>query len=296
MRVLAIFIVLLLGMCAAQEIPLGDLARQERARREADELANFKMGTQPPVVQPGDRVPAHFLLLKGQAGEGEFELKINDAVIFHNSYVRNLPLYVSTRLLDGGNVLEVSMMTTTVPLDVSIEERYPGEEHKVLAQFHADASATPTRITKQIRFIAHPKMLAPIELTDADRAAIIKLIASFYDSLKGEDPQQVLALFAPGIEEARSLYPEGADFAQKQMTKMADVVKMQGFTMEPFHPEGLVMKPQAGIIAVSRADGAPIFSSNEVSLPGGGKTSISADMIPVKKIDGQWRLTLPFGF
>ena len=297
MRTLAISIFLLMGISAAQEISLGDLARQERARQEAVEAANFKPGNPPPVAPTGEVVPAHFLIIRGEAGQGEFVVKMNGQVIFHNSYVRDLPIYISSLLLDGGNLLEISLTSSNSPLDITVEERRAGQlSHPVLATFHSDASATPSPVNKQIRFFAHPEALPPIELNDHDRDAIGKIVKSFYDALDRKDGKQVLALFGPAIDDARTLYPEGADFGQKQMTRMAGLLGEQGFSMQPFDHNGLEMTPHGSIVTVKRADSSPVFNSSDISLPNGNHTSISADTIPVKKIQGQWRLTLPFGF
>jgi hypothetical protein len=294
----ALIIALLLAIaCAAQETPLGDLARQERARREAAESVNFRLGSKPPAAHEGEVIPAHFLTVKGDAAEGEFSVKLNGAVVFHNSYVRDLPIYVSSLLLDGGNILEISLNAGRQPVDVTIDERRVGQTQlEVLARFHADGSETPAEINKQVRFVAHPKMLPPLVLTDADRTAIRQLVDSFYDALNRRDSKQVLALFDPAIDEARELYPEGADFGRGQMLKMAQLVAANGFVMQPFNSTSLEMIPRGATVMVRRSDGQPVFSSTEVDAPGGGKTSVSAESILAKKIKGQWRLTLPFGF
>jgi len=297
MRKLAISIVVLLGTCAAQEIPLGDLARQERARQEAVEAANFKPGNPPPVAQSGEAIAAHFLVVHGEPGQGEFIVRMNGQGIFHNSYVRDLPIYVTPLLLDGGNLLQVSLTSGSVPVEITIEERRPGDvAHQVLATFHADASSTPAQVSKDVRFFAHPKALPALELNDRDRDAIEKVVKSFYDALKRKDSKEVLSLFSPAIEDARGLYPEGADFGEKQMNKMASLVNVEGFAMEPFDVSRLEMSPRGAIVVVKRENHAPVFASNELVLPNGNHTSISAEGIPVKKIQGQWRLTLPFGF
>src|SRR4051794_40949144 len=151
MRVLAITF-LLVTICAAQETPLGDLARQERARREAQQAASFKPGTRPPVAREGEAIPVHFLTIRGEAAEGEFMVKVNGATVFHNSYVRDLPIYVSSLLLEGGNLLEVSLTSGKAPVDITIEERRAGgAEHEVLGRFHSDASESPTPIQKEVR-------------------------------------------------------------------------------------------------------------------------------------------------
>lgn len=296
MRILIISL-LLLGVCAAQEPSLGDLARQERARREAEEIANFKPGVPPPLAQPGESVPVHFLTVDGEAGQGEFTIKINNVVVLHDSYVRDLPIYISTILLDGGNLMEISMVSGAAPVDITIEERQAGaSDRQVLARFHSEPSATPETVTKQIRFYAHPRITPTVELTDGDRIAITHLVTSFYDALKSKEEKQVLALFSPGIQDARTLYPEGAEFGQKQMNRMAALTGVEGFAMQPFDPKGLEMIAHGTVVTVKRSDGEPVFTSNELTLPGGGHTSVRADAIPVKKIAGQWRLTLPFGF
>jgi hypothetical protein len=105
-----------------------------------------------------------------------------------------------------------------------------------------------------------------------------------------------MALFAPTIENARALYPEGADFGQQEMARMADLLTVRDFSMESFDAVNLVMVPRGAIVAVQRRGGSPVFTSNEIALPDGRHNRLSADTIPVKKIQGQWRLTLPFGF
>jgi hypothetical protein len=298
MAKLTILCLLLVAACtAAQEIPLGDLARQDRARQEAAEAANFKLGVPPPVAREGEAVPAHFLIMHGEAGQGEFNISLNGHSIFHNSYVRELPIYISSMLLDGGNRLEISMTSGPAPFDISVEERLAGESnHRVLAHFHVDASSTPAPLTKELRFQAHPLVIPPVQLTDADRDAIGKVVKTFYETLKRKDSKGVLALFAPAIEDARALNPEGADFGEKQMAQMANLVNVDGFAMESFDELGLQMEPHGLIVAVKRRDGTPVFTSTQISLPNGNRSSVSADVIPVKKIQGQWRLTLPFGF
>ena len=296
MRVLVITL-LFASLCAAQETPLGDLARQERARREAEEAANFKPGVPPPIAKAAEAIPVHFLTIRGEAGDGEFLVKVNGTALFHNTYVHDLPIYISSMLLDGGNLMEVSLTRGKAPVDITIEERHPGEiDHQVLARFHADASETPTPITTQVRFYAHPRATPPLQLSAADRAAIRQLISSFYDALKRKDAKQVMALFEPAIADARALYPEGADFGQNQMTKMASLVMVEGFAMNPFDASGLELSVRGATVMVKRSNGQPVFSSSEIVAEDGHKTSVSAESILAKKIKGQWRLTLPFGF
>lgn len=296
MRVLTIALLLAVS-CAAQETSLGELARQERARREAAEAANFKLGTKPPLAHEGESVPVHFLTVKGDAAEGEFSVKINGSIVFHNSYIRDLPIYVSTLLLDGGNILEVSLSTGKKPLEITVDRRQSGQTSpEVLARFHSDGSESPTEVSKQVRFLAHPKTLPALVLTDADRTVILQLVKDFYDALTARDGKRVMMLFEPAIQEARELYPEGAEFGRGQMSKMAQVVAAQGFAMQPFDATALEMIPRGATVVIRRSDSQPVFSSSEVDAPGGGKTSVSADSILAKKIKGQWRLTLPFGF
>jgi hypothetical protein len=77
---------------------------------------------------------------------------------------------------------------------------------------------------------------------------------------------------------------------------MAQLVAANEFVMQPFDSTSLEMIPRGATVMVRRSDGQPVFSSTEVDAPGGGKTSVSAESILAKKIKGQWRLTLPFGF
>jgi hypothetical protein len=297
MRRIFIAVLLLMASAGAQEIPLGDLARQDRKRQEAVEEANFKLGNPPPFAHPGELVPAHFLILHGEAGQGEFNLVLNGHNIFHNNYVRELPIFISSMLLDGGNRLEVSMVSGAAPFDITVEERLAGDSnHRVLAHFHMDATSTPAPLTKELRFQAHPLVVPSVVLNDADRDAINKVVKTFYETLKRKDSKGVLALFAPAIDDARALNPEGAAFGEKQMAQMADLVNVEGFAMQPFDQLGVEMEPHGLTVAVKRRDGTPVFTSTEIPLPDGKRSSVSADVIPVKKIQGQWRLTLPFGF
>ncbi len=296
MRLLVISI-LFLGMCAAQEIPLGDLARSERARREADEIANFKLGTQPQAALAGESIPAHFLTITGGAANGEFELKLNGATMFHNTYVHDLPIYISSMMLDGGNLLEVTFVPGQVPLVIIVDERRPGiAEHKVLARFESEPATGDTPVTKQVRFYAEPKAFPPFQLTEADRTAIWQQITAFFNSLDKKDSKQMLALFAPAIEDVRPMYPEGAAYGNAQMAKMAELIANPELAMEPLQRDGVEMIPRGAVVVVRRSDRQPVFTSNAVSVGGGTKTSVSAESILVKKIRGQWRLTLPFGF
>jgi len=297
MRRLAISIVLLVGAGIAQETSLGDIARQLRARKDAAELANFKPGVPPPIAQQGDTVPAHFITISGDAGKGEFTLKVNGEILFHNSYVRDLPIYISTLLLDGGNTLDVSFTSGESPVDMKIEERLPREaDHRILGRFHSDPTQTPAPVAQQVKFIAHPKALPPLELGESDRAAIRQAVQVFYEALRRKDGKQVLGLFAPAIADARVLYPEGADFGQSQLNRMAEMVSAEGFEMEMFDATGLEMTPKGATVIVRHSDGKPVFASSEVKLSNGTITSISAETIPLKKIAGRWQLTLPFGF
>ena len=288
---------LLVGFGAAQDAPLGDIARKMREQREAAELANFKPGNPPPLLQEGEVLRAHFLTISGDAGQGEFDVKLNGQTVFHNSYIRDLPIYVTTLLLDGGNELDVSFTSGKEPLNFTVEERYPGDmQHHVLATFRADASETPVVVKKQVHFAAHPRALPPLQLDDQDRAAIRQAVQTFYEALRRKDAKQVLSLFAPAIEDARPIYPEGADFGQVQLKKMSEMVMAQGFEMEIYDSAGLEFIPKGATVVVQHADGKPVFSSSQVKLPNGSMSSIDAETIPLKKIKGSWQLTLPFGF
>jgi hypothetical protein len=297
----AIFLLAAIG--AAQDEPsIADIARQERARKAAARAAaGPELGTAPPVAIEGEIVPAHFLRFEGEVGAGEFAILLNGKMLLRNGRVRGLPIYVTPLLLEGPNLLGVQFTSdASHPLDIIVEERFPGDaEHHELVHFHADANQFPEAAAKQMSFTVHPKVVPNVVLTDADRVAIHGLVQSFYNALNSKDGPAVLKLFEASIQDARDVYPEGADYGQDQMDSLAEIASQPDFIMEPYVPGGLEMIPNGSTVTVKRPDGKPVFVSIEVSGPvdgGGGNSRVSADVVPVKKIKGGWRLTLPFGF
>jgi hypothetical protein len=201
-------------------------------------------------------------------------------------------------LRDGENVLEVLFVNGSSPLTIMLEERTPGaKERRLLARFHAAPYEFLQPTMKEIRFTAHPKPLPELELTDGDRAEIQDVVQIFYDTLATKNSKLVMNLFQPAIEDARKLYPEGAAFGRDQMQKMASLVTTPGFEMQPFDAIGhLELVPNGATVIVRRKDGLPLFTSSDITLPNGKTTNVSADTVPVKKLKGQWCVTLPFGF
>jgi hypothetical protein len=290
-------------VAAAQDDPptLGDLARQERERRAASHSADEPQpGTPAPLALPGELIPAHFLRFEGEVLQTEYSVTLNGKAVLRNTRVRSLPLYVSPYLLEGTNQLEVGFTSDPEkPLDIVIEERFAGEaEHRAIAHFHANANEFPEQTRKQLTFIAHPKAVPAIQLSDADRIAIHKLVREFYDAAADGDSVAVMELFEPAIEDAGAVYPEGAEFGKQEMTHFAHLISQPDCAMEPYNPAGLTFVANGNVVTVKRRDGTPVFISGEV--PGdpeeAAASRVSADVIPVKKINDVWRLTLPFGF
>jgi len=292
------------AVCVAQDPTaqdsLGDIARRERARKEAARAAaGPELGTPPPVATESEIIPAHFLRVEGDVAAADFLVLVNGQPVVRNKRIPDLPPYVSTLLRDGGNVLGVQFTSAAdKPLDISIEERFPNQKtHALLVRFHANANQFPTPVTRQVSFTAHPKLLPPIQLTEADKQAILKLVQLFYDTLVRKDGAAVLALFAPALEEARAVYPEGAEFGQNAMNNLASFSTNPEIVMVPYEANGVEVVPNRRVVSVRRTDGTPVFTSNEVAAAGAtGASRVSADVILAKKIKGQWRLTLPFGF
>jgi hypothetical protein len=299
-----IIAILLAASCVAQEAPqesLGDIARRERARKEAARAAaGPELGTPPPIVADNEIVPAHFLMVNGNVAPGEFLVLVNGQPVIHNTGVPQLPPYITGLLRDGGNILAIQFTSAPdKPLDIVIEERFPNEHtHATLVHFHANANQFPAATTRQVAFTAHPKLLPPIQLTDADRKAIFNLVQNFYDTLSRKDGTAVLALFAPALAEVRTVFPEGADFGQNAMRDLASFATHPEITMQPYDPAGVEIVANRRVVSVRRTDGQPVFTSSEVpsANAGGGASRVSADVILAKKIKGEWRLTLPFGF
>jgi hypothetical protein len=295
---------LLTAICVAQDPSgqesLGDIARRERARKEAARAsARPELGGPPAIAVENEIIPAHFLRLEGEVAPGELLVLVNGQPVIRNTRIPDLPPYVSPLLRDGGNVLGVQFTSSpNKPLDITIEERFPNEKtHAVLVRFHANANEFPAPTSRQLTFIAHPTLLPPIQLTDADKQEILKLVQTFYDTLVRKDGAAVLALFAPAIEEARAIYPEGANFGQKAMESLASFSTNPEIVMQAYDPFGVEVVPNRRVVSVRRTDGTPVFTSNEVASGGSAAASrVSADVILAKKIKGQWRLTLPFGF
>jgi hypothetical protein len=292
------------ALCLAQEETpsLGDLARQERERRAAAKTnIGPELGAPTPPALMGELIPAHFLRFEGDVGDSEYVVLINGKTVLKDTHVRGLPIYVTPYLLDGGNLLGIQFVShPTEPIDIVIEERFAGEtEHREVARYHADANQYQTVATKQIPFTAHPRAVPDIQLTDSDRIAIYKLLKAFYDAAANKDGAAILKLFEPGITDAREIYPEGADFGENEMTNLAHIVGLPDFAMEYYNPVGLTLSVTGNVVMVKRGDGSPVFASNKVagdSESNAGPSRLSADVIPLKKINDVWRLTLPFGF
>src|SRR4051812_41390702 len=187
---------------------LGDVARRERARKEAARAAaGPELGAPPPIAVESEIIPAHFLRVDGDVAPVDFLVLVNGQSVVRNTRIPDLPPYVSTLLRDGGNVLGVQFASAAdKPLDIVIEERFPNEKtHAVLVRFHAKANEFPSPVTRQVTFTAHPKLLPPIQVTEADKTAILKLVQVFYDTLVRKNGAAVLALFTPALDEARAV-------------------------------------------------------------------------------------------
>ena len=287
---------------AAQDQPqesLGDIARRERARKQTTQTAAPQLGSTPSVAAENEIVPVHFLVVEGNVAPGDFLVLLNGQPVIRNTRVPGLPPYVSHMLRDGANLLGIKFTSAPdQPLDIRIEERFPSEKtHSVLVHFHANANEFPSQATRQLSFTAHLKMLPPIQLSEADKAAILKLVQTFYDTLVRKDGSGVMTLFAPAIDEARAVYPEGAAYGEHAMQDLATFAQSAAIVMEPYNPEGIEIVANRRVVSVRRTDGTPVFNSNQIIAGvNAGASRVSADVVLAKKIDGQWRLTLPFGF
>ncbi|HWR17075.1 MAG TPA: hypothetical protein VN577_19760 [Terriglobales bacterium] len=281
---------------------LGDIARQERARKEAVRAAaGPEIGGPPPLAVEGELIPAYFLSIQGGFGAGDYVVSLNGRTVLKNSFVPGLPIYVAGYLRDGGNVLQIEFVShATEPLEITIEERYAGaSEHSRLAHFQSAPNQFTSATKQQISFTARPRAIPNVQITDEDRTAILKLIQSFYDALSSKNGQNVMKLFQPALRDAQEIYPEGAEYGRNALLRLAHVVGLPGFSMNHYDPAGLTFRASGNVVNVSRTGDTPVFLSNEVTagVDGSiGASRVNADIIPVKKIGDEWRLTLPFGF
>lgn len=254
-----------------------------------------------PLAPKPDEIPAQFLRFDGEVGQGGYAFSINGQPVLRNQRIPGLPVYVSPLLKDGANVLEVQFTSDArQPMEIVIEERYPsGAPARELARFQALAGQFPEQTIQQVEFTAHPRAIPNVQLTEKDRADIIELIKHFHETLTTRVPENVTALFGPAIDAVRGIYPEGANFAHREMTNLGEVTQFALFKMEPFDPEGLEFQVRGNVATVYRQNGNAVLRSNEVTGPingSVGNSRVDARVVPVKKIDGVWQLTLPFGF
>jgi hypothetical protein len=287
---------------AQEDTPsLGDLARQERERRAAARTtAEPELGSPPPAPLLGELIPAYFLRFEGEVADGEYSVFVNGKALLRNSRVRGLPMYVSPYLLEGGNQLEIGFASHAKDtLDVIIEERFAGDpQHREIMRFHADAGQFPQFSEHRFSFTAHPRLFPDVVLTETDRVAIHDVIRAFYVATAQKDTDGIMELFQAALEEAGQVYPEGAAFGKEEIARFAYLASMPECSMEHYSPAGLTFDVSGNIVTVKRVDGGPVFTSAEMlgDPEEAAASRVSADEIPVKKINNEWKLTLPFGF
>ena len=313
LTIIAWLMVSMLSPMRAQEPSLGDLARHERQRPEADRFGGAQLGQPAPLARPGEEVPLHFVRMDGK---GRFldRVALNGKEVLSGTLISvSLPLYVSPYLLDGTNVLEINYTSDPdVGLSVWVEERHPnGATITRLAAFSSEAGETKGRsVRRLVTFEAHPRTLPPVSLTDADRYEILQLVECYYRALAKKNTATWEELWNVASQDVRTVYPEGVEFVKNVMEMQAELIRNPRFKMQPYVADGLEFSVKGQIATVSRTNHEPVFASEplvEHTVPaamhaqfpkaeGTVTTKIEPHSLQFKKINGKWALALPFGF
>lgn len=302
-------------LLAQEQGSLGDLARQLKAKKEAARFGGVQLGGPPPLAAPGETLPAYFLCMSGKAVEltavslnGE---KIHGGKLVTQNLPHMLPELVTSKLRDGMNVLEVEYISDPAEgLNIWVEERRRGASPVTVVTFKSAAGDSQGDSKKKlVPFQAHPRNAPPLVLTDADRQILRNLIQDYYHALDRRDTAAVSAFLAPAAEEARAVYPEVLDWVTVGDKMTTALIQDKQFKMLPWEESELQFDIHGNYVKVKRSDGKPLLASVEVqedvskmNKPGdeGKVISLSSQIAPIdlsfKKIDGRWRMALPFSF
>lgn len=302
-------------LLAQEQGSLGDLARQLKAKKEAARFGGVQLGGPPPLAAPGEPLPVYFLRMSGKAVEltavslnGE---KIHGGKLVTQNLPHMLPELVTSKLRDGMNVLEVEYISDpNEGLNIWVEERRRGASPITVATFKSLAGDSQGDSKKKlVPFQAHPRTAPPLVLTEDDRQALRKLVEDYYHALDRRDTAAVSAFLAPAAEEARAIYPEVMDWLTMGDKMTTALIQDKQFKMLPWEESALQFDVQGNYVKVKRSDGKPLLSSVEVqedvsqmNKPGdqGKILSLSSKIaptdLPFKKIDGRWRMALPYNF
>jgi hypothetical protein len=240
------------------------------------------------------------------------KVSINGKTVVSGTVVEvKIPLPITSYLLNGMNTLEVEYTSDTKEgLIISLEKRKKGSaQGEVTTLFSSPAGATGGKKVKQTLTFEAKLNVAPkpnVALTDADKQAIRNQIQSYHMMLAKRDVKSVVEVMTRAIEDAKAQNPQLGKALQEILVEETKTsVSNPNFKMKPLQLDGLNFKVDGEFVVVRRAEGRPVFESEEleveeefVTKQNGhemrskvkSKTKIAAEEITFKKDNNQWRM------
>jgi hypothetical protein len=258
-------------------------------------------------------------------------------------------------LVNGVNVLGGSVISLSMPINVTpqiklglneIKVRYVSHDDEALVTIMEKRTAGPKRVevvkmflppkhsqgkemVKDLAFDVDPAPTPPakIEISQADQDEILGLTEQYYKALNTKNATKLRALYSAALKEEQKIFPEGAEFFSKVLTKEIALMKRKDIKMGGFSSADLMLEQEGSKIKALRKDRQPMMESNEIEIevdpifsevktvPGKGgsknkkgkkesqeepqrttaKQRLLTTTLLFKRIDGQWHLALPRG-
>lgn len=275
-------------------------------------------------AEDADLQEYYFLHVQGK-GMPVKEIVLNGVSVLGGSVVSlSLPINVTRQIKQGLNELKVDFVSHgTEGLVTIMERRTPGPKKTEVARLSVAANESQGKpICKELAFNIDPAPYPPpkIQLTQDDEKEILALVDEYYQALKSKNAAKLRALYGPSLKKEEKIYPEGAKFFNKVLTKEIALMRREEIKMEDFSTSDVMLEQEDDKIKALRKDRKPMMQSNEIELNvepilaevteeskgKGKKTKISKEPLAIKqrlvttkllfrKVDGKWCIALPQG-
>ncbi len=267
----------------------------------------------------------YFLLVQGK-GMPVKSIVLNGVNVLGGSVVSvSLPINVTRQIKQGLNKLTVDFVShENEGLVTIMERRRPGPKKLELARLAVNPNESQGKqLSRELAFNVDPAPVAPmkIDLTQTDEKQILDLVNEYYGALKDKDAGRLRALYGPALRKEQKIFPEGARFFNKILTKEIALMRRNEIKMEPFNIEDVMLEQEEDKIKVVRKDRKPMMQSNEIELSiepifsevkANGKAEAKKEKekeketqqakqrlvttkLLFRKLDGKWCIALPQG-
>lgn len=252
----------------------------------------------------------YFVLIEGKALPLK-NIMVNGTNVLGGSVCTlSLPVNITTSVKQGLNKMTMELIADSkVDFTATVEKRTEGPKKEEVGRIAVKAGEGAGKpIVRDVSFNVSSSAtnLRPIQLSDADKATLQKLVDEYYSALEKKDASGLRRIYSSALKEGKKVFPESAVLFEKRLDKEVRLLKHPNLKMKPFVKADFNFKVDGDRVWLMRKDGKPLMESNEVEATQDSFFSEDQPKVQVKerlvtsrlcfrKFGDSWQADIPAG-